>query len=264
MQPFLIDRDRVLSSFEFRRLADVTQVTSASEGVHYRNRLSHTLHVARTARHLADRLARQQPTLVQEAGSIDPDVAETAALAHDLGHPPFGHIGEYELDHLLRQLGDADGYEGNAQTFRILTKLVPRSAHNRSGLNLTRATLNAVLKYPWLRQTSGLAARKFGAYSMERSEFDFARAASTPERRSLEADVMDWSDDIAYIVDDFEDFIQARLIPLERLRHYSADFLPAAQKRVSASVAEITEEVVADSFNRVLKNHDFATPSSVG
>jgi dGTPase len=141
------DRDRILYTDELRRLAGVTQVVGAVEGHIFHNRLTHTFEVAQIARRIAERLVRDQRELADAAGGIDPDVVEAAALAHDLGHPPFGHAAEEELKELA---GNADGFEGNPQSFRIVTRL---AAHRESyvGLDLTRATLNAILKYPWFR-----------------------------------------------------------------------------------------------------------------
>jgi dGTPase len=146
---------------------------------------------------------------------VDPDVVEAACLAHDLGHPPFGHAGEEELDKRLTSVGVEDGFEGNAQTFRIVTKLALRR-EDFDGLNLTRATLNAILKYPWLKQNG---RRKFGAYGAEEEDFKFARelCPGQSEGRSVEAELMDWADDVTYAVHDLEDFFRAGLIPLDRL-----------------------------------------------
>ena len=150
-------------------------------------------------------------------GGVDPDVVEAAALAHDLGHPPFGHVAEELLDDLVKESGNSDGFEGNPQSFRVVTKLALRH-RDFQGLNLTRATLNAILKYPWLRRTDGgLHERKWGAYSSELDEFSWARELSTSGVRSPEAELMDWADDIAYSVHDLDDFYRAGLIPLDRL-----------------------------------------------
>lgn len=197
----------------FRRLAEVTQVVSASEGYSFHNRLTHTLKVAQIARRLAERLSRRAQD--EGLGIIDPDVVETAALVHDLGHPPFGHTAEIALDELAVQAGERDGFEGNAQSFRIVTKLAIRTPAY-PGLNLTRATLNAVLKYPWLRATKGPHSRKWGVYHAEEAVFDWARGAAG-ESRSIEAELMDWADDIAYSVFDVDDFYRAGLIPLDRV-----------------------------------------------
>lgn len=213
------DRDRVLYSSAFRRLAGVTQVVHAAEGHIFHNRLTHTLKVAQVGRRLAEHLVGSEPPeLVEAVGGIDPDVVETAALAHDLGHPPFGHIAEEELDSELTSRGIADGYEGNAQSFRIVTKVAIKST-NYKGLNLSRASLNAILKYPWSRGIDGKEHRKWGYYYSEKDDFEFARASNTPaeRRQSAEAALMDWADDVAYSVHDVDDFYRAGLIPLDRL-----------------------------------------------
>jgi len=211
---FQRDRDRIIYTSAFRRLAGVTQVVSAAEGHIFHNRLTHTLEVAQIARRIAEKLLREEAkNTIEAAGELDAEVVEAAALSHDLGHPPFGHIAEEELHQLASAQGLKDGFEGNAQSFRIVTKLSRRSA-KFPGLNLTRATLNAILKYPWLH-TSRL--HKWGAYSSERSDYQWARASTPGPEKSAEAELMDWSDDIGYAVHDVEDFYRAGFIPLDRL-----------------------------------------------
>lgn len=219
--PFQLDRDRILYSTAFRRLAGVTQVVSPGEGEVFHNRLTHTLKVAQIARRLAEMLlARPGGKELAEAwGGIDPEVVEAAALAHDLGHPPFGHVAEEELNHLVSEASpdQPEGYEGNAQSFRILTTLAVRRPGSKWGLDLTAATLAATLKYPRMWSAG---AKKYGAYLSEKSPFDFARSLGTfhgEGRRSIEAQIMDWADDIAYAAHDTEDFYRAGLIPLEQL-----------------------------------------------
>jgi dGTPase len=218
---FQHDRDRILYSSAFRRLAGVTQVVGAGEGHVFHNRLTHTLRVAQVSRRLTERLRTKQPDLAEKA-ALDADVAESAALAHDLGHPPFGHVGETELDRLLRDVGGVkDGFEGNAQSFRIITRLALRKERQR-GLNLTRATQDAVLKYPWLRDLTKAKRtnkewRKFGAYRADETRFDWVRRYEPAKVLSVEATIMDWADDITYAVHDVEDFYRAGFVPLDKL-----------------------------------------------
>ena len=145
--PFQRDRDRIIYTSAFRRLAWVTQVVSAYEGDPFHNRLTHTLEVAQIGKRLAEKLLDEQPEEATAIGGLDPEVVEAAALAHDLGHPPFGHAAERELDRLVRESGTSDGFEGNPQSFRVVTKLSVKGRES-PGLNLTRATLDAILKYP--------------------------------------------------------------------------------------------------------------------
>jgi len=234
-EPCKRDRDRILYSSAFRRLSAVTQVVAPTESHFVHNRMTHSLEVAQIARGIAENLADSEPSeKIDEHGGLDVDAVEAAALAHDLGHPPFGHVAEKELDRLVRvQLHVFDGYEGNAQSFRIVTKLELRRAGFR-GLNLTRTTLNAILKYPWYRHRHGKGLDKWGAYRYTENEaFEFAREVQDgvklqkeaqkkydPEpshsHRSLEAAIMTWADDIAYAVHDMEDFYRMGQIPLER------------------------------------------------
>jgi len=179
----------------------------------FHNRLTHTLEVAQIARRIAERWVGEADDI-----AIDPDVVEAAALAHDLGHPPFGHIAEAKLDALLlREV--PGGFEGNAQSFRIITKLARRSEKHH-GLDLTRASLQAATKYPWPRGTAGKTHRKYGAYHPEATDFDWSRQGLPDGQRAeqtAEATIMDWADDVAYALHDVDDFFKADLVPLDRL-----------------------------------------------
>lgn len=242
-EPFQRDRDRVLYSPEFRRLSGVTQVASAGEGDVFHNRLTHSLKVAQVGRRLAERLSKGYEDEVESWGGLDPDVVETAGLAHDLGHPPFGHDGEEVLCQSV-DAGDCEGFEGNAQSFRIVTRLAAHTDNNvhpaaeegpgdNAGLNLTRATLDAVLKYPWFRYESEDHPRKWGAYRVDRDRFMSVRSGQDHHRLSLEAELMNWADDVTYAVHDLEDFYRAGLIPIHRLLHLSEQdrFIEAAKER---------------------------------
>ena len=185
------DRDRILHSSAFRRLAGVTQVVSSNEDSHLlHNRLTHSMKVAQVARRLAERMLLVQPEEAAAVGGIDPDVVEAAALAHDLGHPPFGHVGEKALDAAAKSTL-TDAFEGNAQSFRIVTKISIRNTADH-GLNLSRATLNAMLKYPWLRGSGGTKEeKKWSVYYTEAPEFEFARDGQPPgdKRKCAEAEL---------------------------------------------------------------------------
>jgi dGTPase len=209
------DRDRILYSSAFRRLSGITQIVRAGEADVFHTRQQHTIKVAQVGRRLAQKCLAEQRQLSNELG-VDPEVVEAACLAHDLGHPPFGHAGEHILHDLVLEHDD-EGFEGNAQSFRILTKLAVRF-DECPGLDLTRATLAACLKYPWLRDPgSDGRSRKWGAYRTEKDDFEFARESFNHDAKTVEADLMDWADDIAYSVHDLEDFHRCGILPWHRI-----------------------------------------------
>jgi len=246
--PYQRDRARVLHSAAFRRLATKTQVHTAGSDDFVRTRLTHSLEVAQIAREMGERLG------------CDPDVVDTAGLAHDLGHPPFGHSGEDALDEVARTCG---GFEGNAQTLRVLTRLEAKvlGAGGRSaGLNLTRACLDAVSKYPWPRRPG---ERKFGVYPDDAEVFGWLRAGAPDARRCLEAQVMDWADDVAYSVHDLEDGVFGGYVELDPLHKdpderagLCVDVAGTYSSESAADLEEVLVDLLADPVFAPLSGYD--------
>ncbi len=267
--PFRADRDRVVSSPFFARLAGVTQVVSPnSSGLLLHNRLTHSLKVAQVARAIAERLTHDADSarLLEKLGGCDHDVVEAAALAHDLGHPPFGHLGEEVLDRIARhRFGLPDGFEGNAQSFRIITTTDTRGLRG-IGLDLTAAVRAALLKYPWTRlrypsphpsampvpprgasqpaDEPGSGSAKFSAYVTELVDLEQARAVFAgriePWQQTVEASVMDTADDIAYAIHDLEDFHRVGV-----LQHATVAAELGTWRARAAELARVADEDLA-------------------
>ncbi|MER6009643.1 deoxyguanosinetriphosphate triphosphohydrolase [Streptomyces bluensis] len=230
---FQRDRARVLHSAALRRLAGKTQVVTPGTRSHVwdaspRTRLTHSLECAQVGRELGAALG------------CDPDLVEAACLSHDLGHPPFGHNGEQVLNGFAEDCG---GFEGNAQSLRLLTRLEPKrfTPEGSVGLNLTRAALDAATKYPWPRggHPTVPASPKFGVYEDDRPVFDWIRKGAPEQRTCFEAQVMDWSDDVAYSVHDFEDGLHAG--------HIDPGALHAEPERQSVFAVALGRYVPADT-----------------
>ncbi len=229
----------------------------------FHNRQIHSIKVGSMSRRLAQQLRAEAEPEVREI--LDPDVCEAAGLAHDLGHPPFGHQAERVLKRMSDQHGVQGAFEGNAQSFRIVTAQAQHAAAY-DGLNLTRATLRAMLKYPWAHDPAdAMASRKWGFYRpVDTEAFAFAMGSISEaealtlgpmtSKPSLEAQVMDWADDIAYAVHDVEDFYRAGLVPLDRLKISAGE-----RARVGQWIAarfrfpRVTSDEVAEAFERMLR-----------
>jgi dGTPase len=260
---YRVDLERIRFSPYFSRLSAVTQVISQTgAGLAVHNRLTHSVKVSAVARAIAVQVSHDRGAtgrVVAQLGGCDPVVAQAAAAAHDLGHPPFGHLGEQTLDRLAKdRFGLSEGFEGNAQTFRIITRL---DEHDRAGtgLNLTAAVRAAVLKYPWLRRqghseaggpdtprgltpsSPGGGANKFSVYALDLDDMRDARDAYPaigPFQQTVECAVMDIADDIAYSLHDLDDFYRAGLLNQATI---SSEFRAWRRERHELAQAELSE-----------------------
>ena len=232
---FMRDRARVIHSAALRRLAAKTQVAVPWENDFQRTRLSHSLECAQIGRELGESLG------------ADPDLLDTACLSHDMGHPPFGHNGEEALADAAQSCG---GFEGNAQSFRLLTRIEAKTVDKNGkslGLNLTRASLDAATKYPWARSEN---PRKFGVYDDDVEIFQWVRQGAPAGRKCIEAQIMDWSDDCAYSVHDLEDAIFAGQLSVKT---FDTDFDTLYTEMVEVYGSDATKEEAAAALSRLQK-----------
>lgn len=268
--PFAKDRDRIVYMSAFARLAGKSQVVATTEAGLFHNRLTHTLKVAQLGRRTAERMRRTfLLRALEESGEgfhpdivipPDPDLIEAACLAHDIGHPPFGHAGEEALGKTMDERFDGvkgideleiarSGFEGNAQTFHILTFLAGkkgmRRAQPRYGLDLTRATLDATIKYPYPRRD--LTQAKWGFYKEDEEAFNWVRMGAKKGRRCFEADVMNWCDDVTYAIHDMIDCYRNGFVPLHDL------FFDSRSSKKNRSRLRLSNEAV--SFVKECKEH---------
>ena len=230
---FMRDRARVIHSAALRRLAAKTQVAVPWENDFQRTRLSHSLECAQIGRELGESLG------------ADPDLQDTACLAHDLGHPPFGHNGEEALAAIASDFG---GFEGNAQSFRLLVRLEAKTVDaqgNSMGLNLTRASLDGATKYPWPRSQN---PRKFGVYDDDVEVFNWMRQGAPVDKKCIEAQIMDWSDDCAYSVHDLEDAIFTNQVSVKR---FDTDFADLYAVMVRDYGSNATQQEAIDAHKRL-------------
>jgi len=233
---FARDRARIIHSFALRRLAAKTQVAVPWATDFPRTRLSHSLECAQVGRELGAALG------------ADPDLMEGACLAHDIGHPPFGHNGEEALNQIADSCG---GFEGNAQSLRLLIRLEAKTVLTDGksiGLNLTRASLDAATKYPWGRVKD---AKKFGVYEDDLEIFNWYRTGIESGKTSMEAQIMDWSDDVSYSVHDLEDSLVSGQVKLDQLSNDLPKLFTVAKQMYLADITEAEMQVALSSLQKL-------------
>ncbi len=251
--PFQIDRDRIIHSSEFRRLQGKTQVFLPGEYDFYRTRLTHSIEVAQIGRSICNYLLHSQSDFLTADYFIDPDLVESICLAHDLGHPPFGHAGERTINTLMRRYG---GFEGNAQTLRLITEIFYRAEESRRGMNPTRAFLDGILKYKAQFKDFKNPENHFTYNDQKRYiEFVFGKKNSVKEFqssnhlnkfRSIECQIMDWADDTAYAVNDLVDSISGGFITIAKVVQWQKEnSLSEYQNEI---IDEMIEWMKSDKF----------------
>ena len=253
--PFQQDRDRIIHNAAFRRLQAKTQVFLSGEYDFYRTRLTHSIEVAQIGRSICNHLRTASP-FFNDHFFVDPDLVEAACLAHDLGHPPFGHAGERTLNRLMRHHG---GFEGNAQTLRIITEILFSHGTHRYGMNPTRAFMDSVMKYKVVFKKNQNAGNHFLYSDQEKYVHSIFGDLSLPDPlkndevalntfRSLECQIMDWADDTAYSLNDIVDGIHARFITITRLEKWAQE--QSFNQQETCWVDQLLTVMAADEVDR--------------
>jgi len=244
--PFQIDRDRIIHSSEFRRLQGKTQVFLPGEYDFYRTRLTHSIEVAQIGRAICSYLFSKEKDLLNEKYHIDEDLVESICLSHDLGHPPFGHAGERTLNRLMKNFG---GFEGNAQTLRMITEIFYQDDDKHRGMNPTRAFVDGILKYKATFKQFKNPDNHF-IYDEQKKYINFIfdgnkqpKNISSPGKlnsfQSIECQIMDWADDTAYAINDIVDSISGGFITMSKLLDW------AGKKELTQSQACIIDNLLS-------------------
>ena len=252
---FQIDRDRIIHSSEFRRLQGKTQVFLPGEYDFYRTRLTHSIEVSQIGRSICNWLNKMENSLLSEDYHIDADLVEATCLAHDLGHPPFGHMGERSLNKLLTKYG---GFEGNAQTLRLITEVFYRTETGKRGMNPTRAFLDGILKYKALFKQFKEPENHF-IYDYQKQYLDFVYEGidlgkELPDTddlndfRSIECQIMDWADDTAYAINDLVDSIYGGFMNIAKLVSWGNDHASEYSEARQKDLEDIIEWTKAGKF----------------
>lgn len=253
--PFQIDRDRIIHSSEFRRLQGKTQVFIPGEFDFYRTRLTHSIEVAQIGRSICSFLRQAKNSLLSEKYFVDPDLVEAVCLAHDLGHPPFGHAGERTLNGIMKKYG---GFEANAQTLRLITENIYKSGEKRRGMNPTRALIDGVLKYKSMfsdkqnRENHFLYDDQniyvnfvFGSENYEDNFNDFEELNSFC---SIECQIMDWADDTGYAINDIVDSISGGFIDSNGLSEWSERNSASLDIKEKEFIKELVSWIDKDNY----------------
>ena len=255
--PFQIDRDRIIHSSEFRRLQGKTQVFLPGEYDFYRTRLTHSIEVAQIGRSISTFLYSKEKEILNKEYFIDEDLVESICLAHDLGHPPFGHAGERKLNELMKKYG---GFEGNAQTLRLIADIFYRDNDHHRGMNPTRAFLDGILKYKASYKQFKAPENHF-IYDEQKRYIDFVfskkktpEGLSTPLKlnqfQSIECQIMDWADDTAYAINDLVDSISGGFITIPKLIQWKDEKAQSGfQKHIIDEIIDwITKSIFKKKF----------------
>ncbi|MEN8191440.1 MAG: dGTP triphosphohydrolase [Bacteroidota bacterium] len=253
--PFQIDRDRLIHSSEFRRLQGKTQVFLPGENDYYRTRLTHSIEVAQIGRSICNFVTKKHNDIFSDDYYIDQDLVESACLAHDLGNPPFGHAGERTLNKLMAPYG---GFEGNAQTLRLLTDIFYTIGEKRRGMKPSRAFLDAILKYKAVYSDFKNPLNHF-IYDYQKEYIDFVfgktdlsseinNPAKLNEFKSIECQIMDWADDTAYAVNDLVDSISWGFITIKKLEQWKMNNADSLSQENVKTLEQIEEWIRVEKY----------------
>jgi len=252
---FQIDRDRIIHSSEFRRLQGKTQVFLPGEYDYYRTRLTHSIEVAQIGRSICNYLLASQKDIFSENYCIDADLVESACLTHDLGHPPFGHAGERTLHRLMKNYG---GFEGNAQTLRLITEIFYRNDNERRSMNPTRAFVDSILKYKsFYGQLDNPDNHFIYDYQKEILDFTFnnrfdsinlLQGEELNSFKSIECKIMDWADDTAYAINDLVDSISGGFINIFKLLRWKEENINSLSDTQISFVDKIIDWIKTDKY----------------
>ena len=255
--PFQVDRDRIIHSSEFRRLQGKTQVFLPGEYVYYRTRLTHSIEVSQIGRSICNYLRKTESDIFDDDYFIDADLVEFACLSHDLGNPPFGHPGEFKINDMMYTYG---GYEGNAQTLRLISETLYKVEKDRIGMNPTRASIDSLLKYKAFHSQFNKPKHHF-IYDSQKQFLDFVfgyreipEELKNPETinefKSIECQIMDWADDTAYSINDLADGMSCGFINGDKLEYWACNNDSSFSEKQKKYLEELIKWIRSGSYKR--------------